>query len=81
MWVPKTGTRFFVTSVLSLVAMGAFGTKLLKNSLMVDWIATIYLCLHDEAQQFGNLDEVAALARLPHTFVSGQETKSRFQED
>ena len=25
----------------------------------------VQLCLHDEAQQFGNLDEVAALARLP----------------
>ena len=38
-----------------------------KYSPMLDWIATVHLCLHDEAQQFGNLDEVAALARLPPT--------------
>lgn len=38
-----------------------------KYSPMVEWIATVHLCLHDEAQQFGNLDEVAALARLPHS--------------
>ena len=32
-------------------------------------MAKIQLCLHDEAQQFGNLDEVAALARLPASCI------------
>ena len=37
-----------------------------KYSSILEWMAKTQLCLHDEAQQFGNLDEVAALARLPH---------------
>ena len=36
-----------------------------KYSPILEWMDKIHLCLHDEAQQFGNLDEVAALARLP----------------
>ena len=36
-----------------------------KYSPILEWMARAQLCLHDEAQQFGNLDEVAALARLP----------------
>ena len=36
-----------------------------KYSPILEWIDKVQLCLHDEAQQFGNLDEVAALARLP----------------
>ena len=36
-----------------------------KYSPILEWIEKVQLCVHDEAQQFGNLDEVAALARLP----------------
>ena len=36
-----------------------------KYSPILEWMEKVQLCLHDEAQQFGNLDEVAALARLP----------------
>ena len=40
--------------------------RLLRFLLMdLEWIEKVQLCVHDEAQQFGNLDEVAALARLP----------------
>ena len=40
-----------------------------KYSPILEWMAKIQLCLHDEAQQFGNLDEVAALARLPASCI------------
>ena len=40
-----------------------------KYSPILEWMAKIQLCLHDEAQQFGNLDEVAALARLPASYI------------
>ena len=36
-----------------------------KYSPILEWIEKVQLCAHVEAQQFGNLDEVAALARLP----------------
>ena len=36
-----------------------------KYSPILEWIEKVQLCVHEEAQQFGNLDEVAALARLP----------------
>ena len=36
-----------------------------KYSPILEWMDKVQLCLHDEAQQFGNLDEVAALTRLP----------------
>ena len=39
-----------------------------KYSPILEWMDKVQLCLHDEAQQFGNLDEVAALARLPPEF-------------
>ena len=40
-----------------------------KYSPILEWMAKIQLCLHNEAQQFGNLDEVAALARLPASCI------------
>ena len=40
-----------------------------KYSPILEWMTKIQLCLHDEAQQFGNLDEVAALARLPASCI------------
>ena len=40
-----------------------------KYSPILEWMAKIQLCLHDEAQQFGNLDQVAALARLPASCI------------
>ena len=36
-----------------------------KYSPILEWMEKVQLCLLDEAQQFGNLDEVAAVARLP----------------
>ena len=40
-----------------------------KYSPILEWMTKVQLCLHDEAQQFGNLDEVAALARLPPSCI------------
>ena len=40
-----------------------------KYSPILEWMTKVQLCLHDEAQQFGNLDEVAALARLPASCI------------
>ena len=40
-----------------------------KYSPILEWMTKVQLCLHDEAQQFGNLDEVAALARLPSSCI------------
>ena len=40
-----------------------------KYSRILEWMTKVQLCLHDEAQQFGNLDEVAALARLPASCI------------
>ena len=35
-----------------------------KYSPILEWMTKVQLCLHDEAQQFGNLDEVAAPASV-----------------
>ena len=40
-----------------------------KYSPILEWMAKIKLCLHDEAQQFGNLDEVAAFFLLYAAWV------------
>ena len=37
-----------------------------KYSPVAQWISEVDLTLHDESQQYGNLDETAAIARLPH---------------
>ena len=36
-----------------------------KYSPVAQWMSEVDLALHDESQQYGNLDETAALARLP----------------
>ena len=36
-----------------------------KYSPVAQWMSEVDLTLHDESQQYGNLDEMAALARLP----------------
>ena len=36
-----------------------------KYSPVAQWMSEVDLTLHDESQQYGNLDETAALARLP----------------
>ena len=36
-----------------------------KYSPVAQWMSEVDLTLHDESQQYGNLDETAAIARLP----------------
>ena len=36
-----------------------------RQSPVAQWMAEVDLALHDESQQYGNLDETAAIARLP----------------
>lgn len=47
------------------VLRGRFRQKTAQEySLILEWMDRVHLCLYDEVQRFGNLDEVAALARL-----------------
>ena len=36
-----------------------------RYSPVAQWMSEVELALHDESQQCGNLDETAAIARLP----------------
>ena len=38
-----------------------------KYSPVAQWMSEVDLALHDESQQYGNLDETAAIARLPRS--------------
>ena len=38
-----------------------------KYSPVAQWMSEVDLTLHDESQQYGNLDETAAIARLPRS--------------
>ena len=40
-----------------------------KYSPVAQWMSEVDLTLHDESQQYGNLDETAAIARLPRCLV------------
>ena len=66
---PNLPRRASGNCILTICSATACAAAFSLVQIMIDNVAKIQLCLHDEAQQFGNLDEVAALARLPGRVV------------
>lgn len=52
-----------------------------RYSPVAQWMSEVDLALQDESQQYGNLDEAAAIARMPHisVWLSGLVTTGKPQ--